>query len=159
MTTEQINNLLQRYEQGSTTEAEEQSLRQLAAQGLLSGEWNDYFAALDGAVDVPEGLEDRLSRRIDAMQARDQLRYGQWWHSVVGVAASLAILMTVGLYVHNQHQTQAILDEDTYTDPQEAYNQTEQVLTKLSLQLNKGDDGMQAREFMTQKLNNKNKTL
>ena len=93
------------------------------------------------------------------MQARDQLRYGQWWHSVVGVAASLAILMTVGLYVHNQHQTQAILDEDTYTDPQEAYNQTEQVLTKLSLQLNKGDDGMQALEFMTQKLNKKNKTL
>lgn len=154
MTTEQINNLLQRYEQGSTTEAEEQSLRQLAAQGLLSGEWNDYFAALDGAVEVPEGLEDRLSRCIDAMQAGDKLRHRVWWRRVVGIAASLAILITVGLYIHNQHQTRAILDEDTYTDPQEAYNQTEQVLIMLSRQLNKGEDGMRTLELMTQKLNN-----
>lgn len=155
MTIQEINILLKHYDEGTATEAQERELRRLALANRLPDQWNEYFAVLDDAVEVPEGLEDRLSRRIDTMHAGDQLRHRLWWRRVVGIAASLAILITVGLYVHNQHQTRAILDEDTYTDPQEAYNQTEQVLTKLSLQLNKGDDGMQALEFMTQKLNKK----
>lgn len=155
MTTNKIDELLNRYEQGITTETEELSLRELAAQGQLPDEWNDYFAVLDGSVKVPDGLEERLERRIDAMQSSERLRRRQWWRRVTGIAATVAILLSVGVYVHNQRQTQAILEQDTYTDPQEAYNQTEQVLTMLSKQLNKSDDGMHALEIMTQKLNNK----
>lgn len=155
MTTNKIDELLKRYEQGMTTETEELSLRELAAQGQLSDEWNDYFAVLDGNVKVPDGLEERLERRIDAMQSSEHIRRRQWWRRFTSIAATVAILLSVGVYIHNQRQTQAILEQDTYTDPQEAYNQTEQVLTMLSKQLNKSDDGMHALEIMTQKLNNK----
>ena len=155
MTTNKIDELLNRYEQGITTEKEELSLRELAVEGQLPDEWNDYFAVLDGSVTVPDGLEERLERRIDAMQLTEHLRRRKWWRRVTGIAAMVVILLSVGVYIHNQRQTQAILEQDTYTDPQEAYNQTEQVLTMLSKQLNKSDDGMHALEIMTQKLNNK----
>lgn len=155
MTTERINKLLQRYDDGTATEAEETTLRQLATQRQLPNEWNDYFNALDEAVEVPDGLEQRLVKRIDAMQAAESLNRRQWWRRVTGIAATVAILLTIGLFVHNQRQTQALLEQDTYTDPQEAYNKTEQVLTLLSRELNKGDEGMQALKEMTQKLNKK----
>ena len=155
MTTERINKLLQRYDDSTATESEETTLRQLAALRQLPSDWNDYFSALDEAVEVPDGMEQRLVKRIDAMQAAEKLNRRQWWRRVTGIAATVAILLTIGLYVHNQRQTQVLLEQDTYTDPQEAYNKTEQVLTLLSRELNKGDEGMQALEFMTQKLNKK----
>ena len=155
MTTDRINKLLQRYDDGTATESEETTLRQLAALRQLPSDWNDYFSALDEAVEVPDGMEQRLVKRIDAMQAAEKLNRRQWWRRVTGIAATVAILLTIGLYVHNQRQTQVLLEQDTYTDPQEAYNKTEQVLTLLSRELNKGDEGMQALKEMTQKLNKK----
>jgi len=83
------------------------------------------------------------------------MRHRHWWRRVAGIAATVAILLSVGLYVHNQRQTQALLNQDTYTDPQAAYNETEQVLTQLANQLNKGGEGVDALKQMSDILNSK----
>ena len=153
MTTQEISTLLKHYEEGITTEAQEHELRQLAAARSLPDEWNEYFAALDAAVEVPDGLQQRLEARIDTLDATRQMRHRHWWRRVAGIAATVAILLSVGLYVHNQRQTQALLNQDTYTDPQAAYNETEQVLTQLSNQLNKGGEGVDALKQMSDILN------
>ena len=155
MTTQEINTLLKNYDEGTTTEAQERELRRLAAARGLPDEWNEYFAALDAAVEPPEGLEQRLEASIDALDAAQQMWYRRRWRRVAGIAATVAILLSVGLYVHNQRQTQAILNQDTYTDPQAAYNETELVLTQMANHLNKGSEGVDALEQMSDILNSK----
>lgn len=155
MTTQEINTLLKNYDEGTTTEAQERELRRLAAARGLPDEWNEYFAALDAAVEVPDGLQQRLEARIDTLDATRQMRHRHWWRRVAGIAATVVILLSVGLYVHNQRQTQTLLNRDTYTDPQAAYNETEQVLTQLANQLNKGGEGVDALKQMSDILNSK----
>ena len=155
MTKQEINILLKHYDEGATTEAQERELRRMAAAGSLPDEWNEYFAALDAAVEVPDGLQQRLEARIDTLDATRQMRHRHWWRRVAGIAATVAILLSVGLYVHNQRQTQTLLNQDTYTDPQAAYNETEQVLTQLANQLNKGGEGVDALKQMSDILNSK----
>ena len=155
MTIQEINTLLKNYDEGIATEAQERELRRLAAARGLPDEWNEYFAALDAAVEPPEGLEQRLEANIDALDAAQQMWYRRRWRRVAGIAATVAILLSVGLYVHNQRQTQAILNQDTYTDPQAAYNETELVLTQMANHLNKGSEGVDALEQMSDILNSK----
>ena len=155
MTTQEINTLLKHYEEGITTEAQEHELRQLAAARSLPDQWNEYFAVLDDAVEVPDGMEQRLEARIDALNAAEQAQHRHWWRRMAGIAATVALLLSIGGYVHNQRQTQALLNQDTYTDPQAAYNETEQVLTQLANQLNKGGEGVDALKQMSDILNSK----
>ena len=154
MTTQEISTLLKHYEEGITTEAQEHDLRRMAAAGSLPDEWNEYFAALDEAVEVPDGLEQRLEARIDKLDSVERVRH-HWWPRVFGIAATVALLLSIGVYVHNQRQTQMLLNQDTYTDPQAAYNETEQVLTQLANQLNKGGEGVDALKHMSDILNSK----
>jgi hypothetical protein len=155
MTIQEINILLKHYDEGTTTEAQERELRRLALANRLPDQWNEYFVALDDVVEVPDGLQQRLEARIDTLDATRQMRHRHWWRRVAGIAATVAILLSVGLYVHNQRQTQALLNQDTYTDPQAAYNETEQVLTQLANQLNKGGEGVDALKQMSDILNSK----
>ena len=155
MTIQEINTLLKNYDEGTTTEAQERELRRLAAARGLPDEWNEYFAALDDVVEVPDGLEQRLEARIDALDEVEQAKHHHLWRRMAGIAATVAILLSVGLYVHNQRQTQAILNQDTYTDPQAAYNETELVLTQMANHLNKGSEGVDALEQMSDILNSK----
>ena len=155
MTTQEINTLLKHYDEGTTTEAQERELRRLAAARGLPDEWNEYFAALDDVVEVPDGLEQRLEARIDALDEVEQAKHHHLWRRMAGIAATVAILLSVGLYVHNQRQTQEILNQDTYTDPQAAYNETELVLTQMANHLNKGSEGVDALEQMSDILNSK----
>ena len=153
MTTQEINTLLKNYDEGTTTEAQERELRRLALANRLPDQWNEYFAALDDVVEVPDGLEQRLEARIDALDAAERVRHRHWWRRVVGIAATVALLLSIGVYVHDKRQTQILLNQDTYTDPQAAYNETELVLTQLANQLNKGGEGVDALKQMSDILN------
>lgn len=155
MTTQEINTLLKNYDEGTTTEAQERELRRLALANRLPDQWNEYFAALDDVVEVPDGLEQRLEARIDALDAVEQVRHRHWWRRMAGIAATVALLLSIGAYVHNQRQTQMLLNQDTYTDPQAAYNETELVLTQMANHLNKGSEGVDALKQMSDILNSK----
>lgn len=157
MSNEQINQLLERYDQALTTHDEEQLLRQLAAKGLLPTDWNQYFAALDIAAEAPEGLEQRLSDRIDVWQREEKVRQHSWMRHLMGMAATVAVLISVGYWAYGRQRADVLLNGDTFSDPQAAYDETEMVLTELSEHLNRGAVGMSAFEKMTQILNEQNK--
>ena len=69
---------------------------------------------------------------------------------IVGIAASILVLVAVGVFIdkHEQKQLSSTEEIDTYDNPEDAYATTRKALTKFSKSLNKG---LQAVENATNK--------
>jgi hypothetical protein len=153
MNINQIKQLITRYYDGQTSEAEEQRLYDYFCSPDVTNELQeerDFFRQMWGDVTTPDGLEDRLSRQIDiwdkversAMQRTHTIRL----HWIVGIAASFLILLSTGLYLCQryyesdlaQQQNSIYMSEETYDNPKDAYAETQRALTKFSETLNKG---------------------
>ena len=93
-------------------------------------------------IPIPEGLEERLSAKIDQWEQEEQkaqrrrrlpkaLRY-------VAAAASIALVIGVGFHLkgHGLWTNQA--EQDTYQDPLLAQQEAQRALTLLAANLNKG---------------------
>ena len=93
-------------------------------------------------IPIPEGLEQRLSAKIDQWEREEQkakqhmlmprvLRYA-------AVAASLALVLGVGLHLMRQDEETNLAEQDTYQDPMLAQQEAERALNLLAYNLNKG---------------------
>ena len=102
-------------------------------------------------IPIPEGLEERLSAKIDEWEREEQkakqhtlmprvLRY-------TAVAASFALVLGVGLHLMRQDkqlpssregQGVGLAEQDTYQDPVLAQQEAERALNMLAYNLNKG---------------------
>ena len=93
-------------------------------------------------IPIPEGLEERLSAKIDQWEREEQkarqhtlmprvLRYA-------AVAASLALVFGVGLHLQNNDTPSNLAEQDTYQDPVLAQQEAERALNLLAYNLNKG---------------------
>ena len=93
-------------------------------------------------IPIPEGLEERLSAKIDQWEQEEKkaqrrslmpkvLRYA-------AVAASFALVMGVGFHLLSQDQYMNLAEQDTYQDPVQAQQEAERALTLLAVNLNKG---------------------
>ena len=93
-------------------------------------------------IPIPEGLEERLSAKIDQWEREEQkarqhtlmprvLRY-------TAVAASLALVFGVGLHLLNNDTPSNLAEQDTYQDPVLAQQEAERALNLLAYNLNKG---------------------
>ena len=136
-----IEELLERYYNAQTSEAEVQRVREYfiheETPPYLQKE-KEMFLQLQAA-QVPEGLEERLSKQIDqwAMQKRfipksTQKIALQW---IGGIAASLQILFGMGWYFND---AQLNYRQDTCATPEEAYVHTEKALMMFAQALDKG---------------------
>lgn len=141
---DKIEQLLERYYDGLTSEAEEKELKCYFEQAdvpphLLTEK--QFFCQMDAASPpVPEGLEDRLNASIDRWDSQERrsmkvkrgirLRRLQWAGSI---AASLLLLFSIGVYLHIPQKP-----KDTCATPEEAYAQAQKALTMFSSALNKG---------------------
>lgn len=112
-------------------------------------------------IPIPEGLEERLSKKIDEWEAQQPLpqslpREGsskslpsgrlegvvRW----VAAAACLALVCGVGLHYlqreelpsSRERQGVAFAEQDTYQDPVKAQQEAERALNMLAMNLNKG---------------------
>ena len=146
---------MERYYNAQTSEAEEQRLREYfiheETPPHLQKE-KEMFLQLQ-AVQVPEGLEERLSKQIDqwAIQERfipksTQRRTLQW---IGSIAASLLILFGMGWYFND---AQPSYRQDTCATPEEAYVHTEKALMMFAQALNKGVKQMEAIQESTDKV-------
>ena len=90
----------------------------------------------------PEGLEERLSAKIDEWEREEQkakqhklmprvLRY-------TAVAASFALVFGVGYHLLNHDNRSNLAEQDTYQDPVLAQQEAERALNMLAYNLNKG---------------------
>ncbi len=61
---------------------------------------------------------------------------------MAGMAASVAVLLTLGTYLNNRESTARPIatDVETYDNPKDAAGETERALTKFSIAINKGLD-------------------
>ena len=93
---------------------------------------------------MPFDLESKIERQInqwntvESTARKTARRAGLRW--VVGIAASILILLAVGIFVdkHESKQLSDIDKIDTYDNPEDAYATANKALTKFSVSLNKG---------------------
>ena len=104
-------------------------------------------------IPIPEGLEERLSAKIDEWEAHPQPKEGK---SVVSplrkvvryVAAAACIALVFGVGFHylqreelpssREGQAVSLAEQDTYQDPVKAQQEAERALNMLAMNLNKG---------------------
>ena len=90
-------------------------------------------------IPIPEGLEERLSAKIDEWEREDKkprrrisvLRY-------VAAAACFALVFGVGYHLMNKNENTNLAEQDTYQDPVKAQQEAERALNMLAMNLNKG---------------------
>ena len=94
-------------------------------------------------IPIPEGLEDRLSAKIDEWERAEQqtkarplmlpkvVRYAS-------IAACIALVFGVGYYFLQKEDAVNLAEQDTYQDPVVAQQEAEKALNLLAYNLNKG---------------------
>lgn len=157
MNEKRINNirqLLDKYYRGETSDSEEDILRHYFANedvdSQLEPDKEMFLQLLSAAsnLPIPEGLESRLSTAIDTRAASEKQTIANRkkirplsWRSIASIAASLAVILSLGFYFDKTTTSHQALMESDLT-PEETYEQTEKALMIFAEALNKGVDGM-----------------
>ena len=154
--TEEIKRLLDRYYDGTTTEEEEEVLRTYFNGSDIDASLREesvIFTALQSSeCPVPTGMEERLSRQISQWNSLEVATQRTIRHInlrwVVGIAASMLLLLATGAIVYQNENASPQIEQDTYTNTKDAYAETSKALMKFSKSLNKG---IEATENITNK--------
>lgn len=166
MKVNEIERLLARYYDGETSETEEKELKRFFTEEdvpahLLAEKEIFMQLAAQPAPEIPEGLESRLSRKIDQWDTGERrtlkikkhtrtLRL-QWIGSIAAsllILLILLILLSVGLYLYKPYPA----PQDTCATPEEAYVQAQKALIMLSSSLNKGIEKVESVQEATGKI-------
>lgn len=154
MDVNEIKLLLGKFYKGETTSDEELNLRNYFCgddvDACLSEE-KEFFIACQKAFCPPDidkdtftSLNKNLSKHIDQwnmiekVSQRKARTISLRW--IAGVAASLLIIFFFSFYINNYHQKTEQAKQNTYSNPQDAYAETQRALMKFSLSLNNGLD-------------------
>jgi hypothetical protein len=139
MKTEEVKQLLQRYFDGESTDAEEHSLESYFQSENVDSEVAEYaeffggISELAAIADDPTIEEDVMDYILET-ENREKTRYRSMWKTVTGIAAS--IIVVLGGFLLFQEQQKSY--EDTFNDPEQAYAYAEQTLQFVSGKYNKG---------------------
>lgn len=159
----EIRRLLDLYYEGQSSACGETTLRDYFSRPDTDPEFDDdksFFNALagnDDSIEVPSHLEQRLSHAVDSWQeaeqqataARHRFRIFSL-RPAISIAASVAILFAIGsMFLNNPWKTGE--PADTFTDPMEAYAETQRVLTLFANTLDKSMDGIDTAERSREK--------
>ena len=161
MNVDRINQLLERYYNAETTEAEEKELKRFFAEEEVPAHLlaeKEMFLQLQASMNeeaISEGLEERLSEAIDTWEAQEQrtlkiqrntrIRHLQW---IGSIAASMLIVVSFGWYLYEPIPAR----KDTCATPEEAYIHTEKALMMFAQALNKGVKQMEVIQESTEKV-------
>ena len=98
-------------------------------------------------IPIPEGLEARLSAKIDEWEQEEKQQKGQKAQRrrllpsalrYTAVAASFALVFGVGYHLLSEDSRTNLAEQDTYQDPRLAQQEAERALNLLAYNLNKG---------------------
>ncbi|MDL2322368.1 hypothetical protein LJC52_00080 [Bacteroidales bacterium OttesenSCG-928-A17] len=115
----------------------------------------DFYEEDSSRINVPQGLEKRLELFIDELEVKENSNRIRKIRLIIGsVAASLLIIFS-GIYLFRyESQKQDILSlQATVEDPYEAYYETQKALNFLSINFNKGLEGLNVVETEVEKTN------
>lgn len=136
-----LNKLLEEYYEGSLSPADEKSLLELLSSEDLPAEYFEdkmfittLYSEGGDLPDAPAGLDDRILAAIDESEKNKKLISNKrHFFAVLSAAASILIIISFWFIMADNDKLQ-----DTYQDPQLAYNETVKILYSLSANLNKG---------------------
>lgn len=130
----EIDRLIDRFADDNMTPEEQETLIR-----LLGDEDN---------ADIPPGLESRLAAAIERAAESENLRgrisvrqhdKGRRWRILAGIAALVAVALTLGVHLLNRDlRTAPPTPRDTYSNPEEAYAEVHKALEIFSTTLDKG---------------------
>lgn len=109
---------------------------------------------------IPENLEFRLNSLIDTLESansgdekRNKISVSHWqW--IGGIAASIILFASAGLLLHKNFDKKSdFVMQDTYTNPEEAYRETQKAMLLVSNKLNKGLEQMETVQDNVEKVN------
>lgn len=113
-------------------------------------------------IPIPEGLEERLSAKIDEWGAKPTtpsipprgeasntpLRRSWRW---VAAVACFALVFGVGFHLMNQEENTNLAEQDTFQDPVKAQQEAERALNMLAMNLNKGMGHLEKAKALSEK--------
>ena len=108
-------------------------------------------------IPIPEGLEERLSAKIDEWEKEEKQQKAQRRTLLpralryTAVAASIALVFGVGYHLLNQDNNEMMAEQDTYQDPVKAQQEAERALTLLAVNLNKGMGHLEKAKVLSDK--------
>ena len=107
-------------------------------------------------IPIPEGLEERLSAKIDEWEQEEtkqkaQRRLLPSALRYMAVAASVALVLGVGLHLMRQDKEVGLAEQDTYQDPLLAQQEAERALNLLAYNLNKGMGHLEKAKALSEK--------
>lgn len=112
------------------------------------------FEALE-QIPIPEGLEERLSKKIDEWEQQSRPKK---WSKVryYAVAASVALVFGIGIGYHHFHQENRVnlAQKDTYENPLVAQQEAERALNLLAHNLNRGMNHLEKVKVLTENRKN-----
>ena len=151
MEVEEVERLLAKFYDGDTDESQEETLRDYfrttdVPEHLLKDK--DIFLCLYQVavrdVEVPAGLEDKLSLLIDEKVDEEQRFFRpnkakRNWRWIGGIAATVLLLIGIGYGVDKlEDDVCPPTPQDTFSDPEEAYRMLQATLLEISTNLNSG---------------------
>ncbi len=169
METKDIEKLLRKYYDGLTSEAEERLLEEFFAGTDIPRELaedREYFTALDAvrkSIPTPSGLERKLNTALDAEAANAaahekdaehgaagtqkrparRTRLASIARQLCGMAASVAVVASLGAYLITRNNDAAKVEQATYA-------QAKAAILKFSSTLNKGFAQMEKAQEKTE---------
>ena len=108
-------------------------------------------------IPIPEGLEERLSKKIDEWEQEEKVQKAQRRRLLpkplryTAVAASMALVFGMGYHYFGQDEQVNLAEQDTYQDPVKAQQEAERALTLLAANLNKGVGHMEKAKALSDK--------
>lgn len=138
METTKIKELLQKYFEGETSQAEEEQLYQYFNSGKIANSLLEYAPFFEGISELGDNnrditLESDIMDYILESETKEKSKYRWLWQTVTGVAASV-ILVLGGFLYYQQQKT----FNDTFKNPDEAYAYAAKTLGYVSGKYNKG---------------------
>lgn len=143
MEPKEVEQILQKYFEGISTEPEEQLLTDYFNSRTIAPELQKYQPFFVGLQELSnEGrdgvLEDEIMDYILEKEYREKTHYRWLWQTVSGIAAALLIaLLAVNLYTGKAEW------EDTYSDPNQAYAEAVLALQYVAGHYQKGMEGLE----------------
>lgn len=148
MTTEQINSLLVKFYDGGTSAEEEQRLSDFFGSENLPREWEkdrQLFRSLASfSAPAPADLEQRIGSFIHSLEkAEKPAPRIALWVRATAVAASLLLIIGIGLWTQSRQTAETELFVDTFNSPQQAQEAALQALELFSQHFAKGVQPLQ----------------
>ena len=133
MALDRIEKILEKYFEAATSIAEEKELK-------------DYFASSDVAPHLEQykpifgyATQAKQEQFTSMIPFKTKKRNIAVWLSV---AASVLVLLSVGLFTYNHYNQSTSEDLGTYDDPEVAFRETQKALALISESVNKGIGSM-----------------